>query len=126
MIVNLQIYFFRTNGRTAAEKYSPARRRLPMTPSKIAADSISGISAFVATVTETTALEMSEEDLSGGVPASTAIPSLPQHDPYTPSKRRNPDYVPYYVTNFEYILRCVIDCTDDKDLFNSEEIGTGT
>jgi hypothetical protein len=55
-----------------------------------------------------------------------SLPSRPQHDPYTPRKRRDPDYVPYYVTNFEYILRCVIDCTDDRDLFSSEELGTGT
>jgi len=52
-----------------------------------------------------------------------SIPAIPQHDPYTPRKRRDPDYVPYYVVNFEFILRCVIDCTDDKDLFNQEEIG---
>jgi len=50
------------------------------------------------------------------------LPDLPQHDPYTPSKRIDPEYVPYYVTNFEYVLTCVIDCTDDKNLFNDEEL----
>ena len=49
-------------------------------------------------------------------------PPLPQHDPFTPSKRRDPKYVPYYVTNFEYVLGCVIDCTDDRELFTSEEL----
>ena len=49
------------------------------------------------------------------------LPDLPQHDPYTPSKRIDPEYVPYYVTNFEYALTCVIDCTDDKNLFNDED-----
>ena len=30
--------------------------------------------------------------------------------------------MPYYVTNFEYVLGCVIDCTDDRELFTSEEL----
>ena len=50
------------------------------------------------------------------------LPDMPQHDPYTPSKRVDPDYVPYYVTNFEYVLSCVIDCTEDKNLFNDGEL----
>ena len=50
------------------------------------------------------------------------LPDMPQHDPYTPSKRVDPDYVPYYVTNFEYVLSCVIDCTEDKNLFNDQEL----
>ena len=106
------IFYGRSEGRTAAQKYSPARRRLPMTPSRAA---VAGISAVVTTTTTSV--------VTDDVELASQLPSLPQHDPYTPRKRQDPDYVPYYVTNFEYILRCVIDCTDDKDLFNSEEIG---
>jgi len=51
-----------------------------------------------------------------------SLPEMPQHDPFTPRKRLNPDYVPYYVTNFEYVIGCVIDCTDDKNLFTDEEL----
>ena len=50
------------------------------------------------------------------------LPEMPQHDPFTPSKRSDPQYVPYYVTNFEYVLSCVIDCTGDKNLFSDEEL----
>ena len=49
-------------------------------------------------------------------------PALPQHDPFTPSKRSNPEYVPYYVRNFQYVLSCVIDCTSDKNLFTDSEL----
>ena len=49
-------------------------------------------------------------------------PDLPQHDPYTPSKRSDPEYVPYYVTNFEYVIKCVIDCSEDKNLFSDDEL----
>merc|ERR1719447_1354777 len=56
------------------------------------------------------------------LPALSTPPPLPQHDPFTSSKRRDPTYVPYYVTNFEYVLGCVIDCTDDRELFTSEEL----
>jgi hypothetical protein len=96
-----------------------------MTPGGSSVSSLAGIAAMVDTEAETTSIEISESDdsLSVGAPASASLPSLPQHDPYTPRKRRDPDYVPYYVTNFEYILRCVIDCTDDRNLFNSQEIG---
>ena len=52
----------------------------------------------------------------------SSLPPMPQHDPFTPSKRSNPDYVPYYVTNFQYVLSCVIDCTDDKNLFTDGEL----
>jgi len=50
------------------------------------------------------------------------LPEMPQHDPFTPRKRLNPDYIPYYVTNFEYVIGCVIDCTQDKNLFNDDEL----
>jgi len=50
------------------------------------------------------------------------LPDLPQHDPYTPRKRQDPSYIPYYVTNFEYTINCVIDCTDDWELFNQDEL----
>jgi hypothetical protein len=85
-----------------------------MTPSKA---SVAGVATIVASFTSTTSTTLEEIQ-------QQSLPSRPQHDPYTPRKRRDPDYVPYYVTNFEYILRCVIDCTDDKDLFSSEELGT--
>ena len=49
-------------------------------------------------------------------------PALPQHEPFTPSKRSNPEYVPYYVRNFQYVLSCVIDCTSDKNLFTDSEL----
>ena len=98
-----------------------------MTSGGSSVGSLAGISAIVGTEAETTSIEIcgsADDELSVGAPAASSLPSLPQHDPYTPRKRRDPDYVPYYVTNFEYILRCVIDCTDDRDLFNSQEIGT--
>jgi hypothetical protein len=97
-----------------------------MTSGGSSVGSLAGISAIVGTEAETTSIEIcgsADDELSVGAPAASSLPSLPQHDPYTPRKRRDPDYVPYYVTNFEYILRCVIDCTDDRDLFNSQEIG---
>jgi len=75
--------FVRTSSKTAAEKWSPRKRKKMGT---------------------------------------STLPDLPQHDPYTPSKRQDVDYVPYYVTNFEYILTCVIDCTDDYQLFSPQEI----
>jgi hypothetical protein len=97
-----------------------------MTSGGSSVGSMADISAIVGTEAKTTSIEICGSDykLSVGASAASSLPSLPQHDPYTPRKRRDPDYVPYYVTNFEYILRCVIDCTDDRDLFNSQEIGT--
>jgi hypothetical protein len=97
-----------------------------MTSGVSSVGSLAGISAVVDTEAKTTSIEIgkSDDSLLVGAQTSSSLPSLPQHDPYTPRKRRDPDYVPYYVTNFEYILRCVIDCTDDRDLFNSQEIGT--
>jgi hypothetical protein len=90
-----------------------------MTPSRGDRDSVTGVAVIVAQITTTTSVLLEET-------GKQEIPTRPQHDPYTPRKRRDPDYVPYYVTNFEYILRCVIDCTDDRDLFSSEELGTAT
>ena len=52
----------------------------------------------------------------------TKLPALPQHDPFTPSKRADPQYVPYYVTNFQYVLACVIDCSPDRKLFSDTEL----
>ena len=37
---------------------------------------------------------------------------------------KDPNYIPYYLINFECIIRGVIDETDDKDLFEDDEIGT--
>ena len=48
----------------------------------------------------------------------------PVHVPYTQSRREDPVHVPYYLANFEHILGCVIDITDDKELFNEEELDT--
>jgi len=45
-----------------------------------------------------------------------------KHIPLTAEKRRDPSHVPYYVVNFEHVLRCVLDETDDRDLFNEEEL----
>lgn len=45
-----------------------------------------------------------------------------KHIPYTQSRKSDPTFVPYYVVNFEHILRGVIDETDDKELFNEEEL----
>ena len=41
-------------------------------------------------------------------------PALPPHEPLTPGRKADPQHSPYYVTNFEYILSCVLDCTDDR------------
>lgn len=46
-------------------------------------------------------------------------PPFPQHDPFTPSKKQDAAYTPYYVTNFEYIIGCVLDCTEDSSRRNS-------
>ena len=45
-----------------------------------------------------------------------------KHVPFTQSKKKDPNHIPYYVVNFEFILRCVIEETDDKDLFNDQEL----
>ena len=34
----------------------------------------------------------------------------------------NPEHIPYYLLNFEGIVRGVIDETDDKELFEEDEI----
>jgi len=98
----------RSQGKTAADKYSPRKRgSAPNSAEKSAAGSETSVTA-------TTKRALFTEK---GV-----LPEMPVHDPYTPSKRMDPGYVPYYVTNFEYIIQCVIDCTDDRDLFEAEEL----
>ena len=44
------------------------------------------------------------------------------HIPLTQSRRQDPRHVPYYLTNFETVLRGVLEETDDGELFLSEEI----
>ena len=46
------------------------------------------------------------------------------HVPFTQSKRQDPNHIPYYLVNFECILRGVIEETDDKKLFLDEELAT--
>ena len=56
---------------------------------------------------------------------SLTFPDQPQvtHIPLNEENRKNPLHVPYYLSNFECILRGVIDETDDKELFDENEIG---
>jgi len=94
----------RSTSKTAADKYSP--RKLAITSPNCGNQSKKGDQNTNA----------AKRNLFDG------HPEMPQHDPFTPTKRRDPHYVPYYVTNFEYIISCVIDCTDDADLFNPDEL----
>ena len=57
-------------------------------------------------------VEVARSPTKGARP--TQPPALPPHEPLTPSKKADPQHIPYYVTNFEYILSCVLDCTDDR------------
>ncbi len=49
-------------------------------------------------------------------------PASSSHVPFTQSKRRDPHHVPYYVVNFEHVLRCVVDETDDRELLEEGEV----
>jgi hypothetical protein len=44
------------------------------------------------------------------------------HVPLTLEKRQDPHHIPYYLINFECILRGVIDETDDRELFEATEL----
>lgn len=44
-----------------------------------------------------------------------------EHIPLTPSKKQDPLHVPYYLTNFETVLRGVLEETDDGELFLPQE-----
>ena len=46
----------------------------------------------------------------------------PEHVPLTLDKRKDPNHIPYYLLNFECILRGVINETDDKELFLDSEL----
>jgi hypothetical protein len=43
------------------------------------------------------------------------------HIPLTQSKRKDPQHIPYYLVNFETVLRGVIDETDDAQLFDDDD-----
>ena len=47
--------------------------------------------------------------------------NIVQHTPLSPSKKQDPLHVPYYLTNFEAVLRGVLEETDDGELFLPEE-----
>ncbi len=55
--------------------------------------------------------DKAKKSLFSGDEASSDGP----HVPFTQSKRSDPDHVPYYVVNFEHVLRCVLDETDDGE-----------
>ena len=44
------------------------------------------------------------------------------HIPFTPSRRQDPLHVPYYLANFETVLRGVLEETEDGELFLPEEV----
>ena len=44
------------------------------------------------------------------------------HVPLTNERKSDPNHLPYYLINFECILRGVIDESDDCELFNDEEL----
>ena len=44
-----------------------------------------------------------------------------QHTPLSPSKKQDPLHVPYYLTNFEAVLRGVLEETEDGELFLPDE-----
>ena len=50
--------------------------------------------------------------------------SSPQksHTPLTSERKADPNHIPYYLLNFEVILRGVIDETDDVELLNADEL----
>ena len=48
---------------------------------------------------------------------------IKQHTPLTNERKADPNHIPYYLLNFEVILRGVIDETDDVELLNQDELG---
>ena len=49
-------------------------------------------------------------------------PGKAEHVPLTNERKSDPNHLPYYLINFECILRGVIDETDDYQLFNDDEL----
>ncbi len=45
-----------------------------------------------------------------------------KHQPLTSEKRKDPSHVPYYLLNFECIVRGVLEETDDHELFEESEL----
>lgn len=45
-----------------------------------------------------------------------------KHVPLTEERKMDPSHEPYYVINFEHIVRCVIDHSDDRRLFNESDM----
>ena len=43
------------------------------------------------------------------------------HTPLSPSKKQDPKHIPYYLANFEAVLRGVLEETEDGELFLPEE-----
>jgi Fanconi-associated nuclease 1 len=63
-------------------------------------------------------------NLSPGKKPIISPNSNPRHIPLNTENRKDPDHIPYYLVNFECILRGVIDETDDKELFKDDELKT--
>lgn len=57
------------------------------------------------------------EDSSAAVAAANV-----RHVPLTEERKMDPDHEPYYVINFENIVRGVIDHSDDKRLFDESDL----
>ncbi|TRY67681.1 hypothetical protein TCAL_02942 [Tigriopus californicus] len=57
------------------------------------------------------------------VPRALFLMESPPHVPLTQSKKQDPAHVPYYLVNFECILKGVIEETDDRDLLDETELG---
>ena len=53
---------------------------------------------------------------------SSSPPTESSHIPLTLDRRKDPLHVPYYLTNFETVLRGVIEETEDGELFLPEEL----
>ena len=49
-------------------------------------------------------------------------PGKADHVPLTSERKTDPNHMPYYLINFECILRGVIDESDDCELFNDDEL----
>ena len=53
----------------------------------------------------------------------THIDNHESHVPFTKDRRLDPLHVPYYLVNFEGVLRGVLEETEDGELFTHEELG---
>ncbi len=63
-------------------------------------------------------------DISEVQDGSNSTSHMNEHTPLTEENRKDLHHIPYYLVNFENVIRGVIDETEDKSLFLPDEIET--